>query len=83
MLAERGVSVDHFTICRWVQWYAPEMQEALILPMALPRAGSWQAKCLKNAVEANHGKLKQLIPPVRGSKTLPTAYATINGFEVM
>ena len=34
-------------------------------------------------IEADHGKLKQLIRPVRGFKTLKTAYATIMGFEVM
>lgn len=34
-------------------------------------------------IEADHGILKQLIRPVRGFKTLPTAYATIRGFEVM
>ena len=28
-------------------------------------------------------KLKQLIKPVRGFKTLKTAYATIKGFEIM
>src|SRR3546814_10420112 len=26
MLAERGISVDHTTISRWVQCYAPEMR---------------------------------------------------------
>ena len=26
MLAERGVNVDHSTIYRWVQRYAPEME---------------------------------------------------------
>lgn len=36
-----------------------------------------------NVVEADHGKLKQLIRPVRGFKALKTAYATIKGFEVM
>ncbi len=40
-------------------------------------------KYLNNVVEADHGKLKQLIRPVRGFKTLKTAYATIMGFEVM
>ena len=40
-------------------------------------------KYLNNVVEADHGKLKQLIRPVRGFKTLKTAYATIKGFEVM
>src|SRR3546814_13172826 len=34
-------------------------------------------------IEADHGKLKILIKPVRGFKSIPTAYATIKGFEVM
>jgi IS6 family transposase len=42
-----------------------------------------QMKYLNNIIEADHGKLKQLIRPVRGFKTLKTAYATIKGFEVM
>src|SRR3546814_4454391 len=29
MLAERGMSVDHATIYRWVQCYAPEMEKQL------------------------------------------------------
>jgi hypothetical protein len=28
-------------------------------------------------IEADHGKLKILIKPVRGFKSIPTAYATI------
>ena len=40
-------------------------------------------KYLNNVVEAAHGKLKQLIKPVRGFKSIKTAYATIKGFEVM
>jgi IS6 family transposase len=42
-----------------------------------------QVKYLNNVIEADHGKLKQLIRPVRGFKTLKTAYATTAGFEVM
>lgn len=42
-----------------------------------------QVEYLNNVVEADHGKLKQLIRPVRGFKTLMSAYATIKGFEVM
>ena len=42
-----------------------------------------QVKYLNNVIEADHGKLKQLIRPVRGFKTLTTAYTTIKGFEVM
>ncbi len=40
-------------------------------------------KYLNNVVEVDHGKLKQLIRPVWGFKTLKAAYATIMGFEVM
>jgi hypothetical protein len=42
-----------------------------------------QVKYLNNVVEADHGKVKQLIRPARGFKTLKTAYVTIKGFEVM
>ena len=42
-----------------------------------------QVKYLNNVVEADHGKLEQLIGPVRGFKTMKTACATIKGFEVM
>ena len=42
-----------------------------------------QVKYLNNVVEADHRTLKLLIRPVRGFKTLKTAYATIKGFEGM
>jgi transposase, IS6 family len=172
MLGERGVDVDHTTLYRWVQHYAPEMEKRLrwywkrpsiwrswrvdetyvkvkgkwvylyravdkggdtidfylsptrnikaakrFLGKALKGLKDWQmqlkintdkaptygpaiaelkkerklpdetihrqVKYLNNVVEADHGKLKQLIKPVRGFKSLKTAYATIKGFEVM
>jgi len=172
MMGERGVSVDHSTIFRWVQKYAPEIEKRLRWQWRRPRSTSWrvdetyvkvrgrwaylyravdkfgntidfylsptrntkaakrflgkalnglkdwqkprvintdkaptygaalaelkkkegkcpkdtqhrQVKYLNNVIEADHGKLKQLIRPVRGFKTLKTAYATIKGFEVM
>jgi transposase, IS6 family len=171
MMGERGVSVDHSTIYRWVQKYAPEIEKRLRWQWRAPRSTSWrvdetyvkvrgkwaylyraidkhgntidfylsstrntaaakrflgkalnglkdwekptvintdkaptyaaaiselkqegkcpegtrhrQVKYLNNVIEADHGKLKQLIRPVRGFKTLKTAYATIKGFEVM
>ncbi len=42
-----------------------------------------QVKYLNNIVEADHGKLKRLINPVRGFKSMKTAYAPIEGFELM
>lgn len=170
MMGERGVSLDHSTIYRWVQRYGPEMEKRLRWQWRCPRSTSWrvdetyvkvrgqwtylyraldkhgntidfylsptgnaqaakrflgkalnslkpwerpevintdkaptyalaiaelkaegkcpkdtvhrQVKHLNNGVEADHGKLKQLIRPVRGFKTLKTAYATIRGCEV-
>ncbi len=171
MMFERGLKVDHTTLYRWVQHYAPEMEKRLryfwkrsfgeswcvdetsvkvkekwtylyravtkkgdtidfylsatrnkksakrFLGKALRSVKKWakpsvlntdksptygpaldelkaegicpehlvhrQVKYLNNVIEADHGKLKQLINPVRGFKTMKTAYATIKGFEVM
>ena len=171
MMTERGVAVDHSTIDRWVQRFAPEMERRVRWQWRRPRPRSWridetylkilgrwaylyravdklgntidfdlsstrntkaakqflgkalrgmkdwelpevlnndkaptyagaiaalkaegkcpnetrhrQVKYLNNVVVADHGKLKQLIRPVRGFETLKTAYATIKGFEVM
>lgn len=171
MMTERGISVDHSTLYRWVQKYAPEIEKRLRWCWQRPRSSSWrvdetyikvngkwaylyravdkygntidfylsatrnakaakrflgkalksmkswekptvintdkaatypialealkqegkcpestvhrQVKYLNNIVESDHGKLKQLIRPVRGFKTMKTAYATIKGFEVM
>ena len=153
MMTDRGVSVDHSTIYRWVQHFAPETERRLRWQWRRPRSrsrrldetyvkvrGKWayvyraldklgntidfylsatrntkaakrflgkaptcaaaiaelkaegkcpnetrhrQVKYLNNVVEADHGKLKLLIRPVRGFKTLKTACATIKGFEVM
>ena len=171
MMTERGVAVDHSTIYRWVQRFAPEMEKRLRWQWRRPQSVSWridetyikvrgkwaylyraldklgntidfylsatrntkaakrflgkalrglkaweqpevlntdkaptygaaiaqlkaegkcptetrhrQVKYLNNVIEADHGKLKQLIRPVRGFKTMKTAYATIKGFEVM
>jgi transposase-like protein len=172
MLAERGVQVDHTTIYRWVQCYAPEIEKRLrwiwrrpglrgswridetyirvkgawaylyravdesgdtidfylsptrnakaakrFLGKALGGLKDWekprvlntdraptyaiaiaelkqegkcplgaehrQVKYLNNVLEADHGKLKRLIKPTLGFKSMKTAYATIKGFEVM
>ena len=39
-MAERGVWVDHSTIYRWVQRYAPEIEKRL--HWRRPRSGSWR-----------------------------------------
>jgi transposase-like protein len=41
MLQDRGVSVDHTTIFRWIQAYAPELEKR-IRPHLRPSNGSWR-----------------------------------------
>ena len=48
-----------------------------------PHVSHLQIKYRNNRLEADHGKLKRLINPVRGFQSMKTAYATIKGFEVM
>ena len=42
-----------------------------------------QVKYLNNIIESDHGKLKRLIKPTLGFKSMKTANAPIKGFEVM
>ncbi len=41
------------------------------------------SKYLNNMIEAGHGGLKRVIRPTPGFQTRKTAYATIEGFEIM
>lgn len=41
-----------------------------------------QVTSLNNVVETDHGKLKRLIKPTLGFKSMKPAYATLKGFEV-
>jgi hypothetical protein len=42
MLGERGVAVDHLTIYRWVQHYAPEIEKRLRWQWRAPLSTSWR-----------------------------------------
>ena len=42
MMGERGVSVDHSTIYRWVQKYAHEIEKRLRWQWRRPRSTSWR-----------------------------------------
>jgi transposase-like protein len=56
------------------------LKQALDSAGVLPAIPQWQSA---RRLEADHGALKRLINPTRGFKSLPTASATIKGFEVM
>ena len=42
MMGERGVLLDHSTIYRWVQRYAPQMEKRLRWQWRTPRSTSWR-----------------------------------------
>jgi IS6 family transposase len=42
MMGERGVPVDHSTIYRWVQKYAPEIEKRLRWQWRRPQSTSWR-----------------------------------------
>ena len=53
MMTERGVAVDHSTIYRWVQRFAPEMEKRLRWQWRWPRSSSWR-------VDGLHQGLRQV-----------------------
>lgn len=40
MMLERSLKVDHSTLCRWVQAYAPELEKR-VKPQLKPTTDSW------------------------------------------
>ena len=42
MMTECGVAVDHSTIYRWVQHFAPEMEKCLRWQWHRPQSWSWR-----------------------------------------
>jgi transposase-like protein len=88
MLADRGVVVDHTTIFRWIQVYAPELDRR-IRPQLRMTSGSWrftklrQVKYLNNMVEQDHRRIKRPVRPGLGFKSFHTARRTIAGYEIL
>ena len=74
-MTERGVPVDHTTICRWVQKY----------PLELDKQTRWyrQVKYLNNILEGDHGRLKRILGPKGAFKNRTSAYRTLKGIEAM
>jgi transposase-like protein len=88
-MRERGLHVDHTTIYRWVQQYAPEL-ERRCRPHLKPTTDSWRVdetyikvKFLNNLVEQDHRFLKRLVNPGLGFFSPETAWRTLQGYEIM
>ena len=63
--------------------YGKAIAELKVTGKCLPQLEHRQVKYLNNIIESDHGKLKRLIKPTLGFKSMKTAYATIKGFEIM
>ena len=59
MLADRGVAVDHTTIFRWIQAFAPELEKQIRLPLRASN-GSWR-------VDKTDIRIKGRSPPETGN----------------
>ena len=49
MMEERGIKVDHTTIYRWVQRYAPELEKKMrwYVKFSLTDPGEWMKRILR------------------------------------
>ena len=63
--------------------YGKAIAELKVTGKCPPQLEHRQVKYLNNIIESDHGKLKRLIKPTLGFKSMKTAYATIKGFEIM
>src|SRR5271165_3305406 len=76
LLAERGLSVDHVTVWRWVQRYAPEIQRRL-RPRLRPTNDSWRVDETYIRVKGKWVYLYRVsTPPVRRSTSFCRLNAT-------
>ena len=55
MMTERGVAVDHSTIYRWAQRFAPEMEKRLWWRWRRPRSLSWRIDEIRTSPASGRG----------------------------
>jgi transposase-like protein len=93
LLVERGIEVDHVTVFRWVQRFTPLLADAARFARHAPGDrwyvdetyvkvnGVWRYVELyaNNPIEADHGRLKHRLRPMRGLRTGKTAQVIIAG----
>jgi transposase-like protein len=79
MMTERGLSLDHTTIYRCVQRYAPEIDRRS-RPYLKQTNDSWR---VDETYVKVRGNMKRKIKPGLGYFSYPTAWRTVQGYEAM
>src|ERR1700746_4194800 len=66
LLAERGLWVDHVTVWRWVQRYAPELERRLRRHLK-PTNDSWRAAARNGPGKSKRGEFTRAADPRAGA----------------
>ena len=82
MMLERGLHVDHTTIYRWVQYYAPELEKRC-RPHLNATNDSWRVDETYVKVKKVWMYLKRLVKLGMGFFSFETAWRTLQGYEAM
>jgi hypothetical protein len=67
MMGERGLSVDHVTVWRWVQHYAPILNQWLRRELRRPNRSRGWTKRMSGSPASEHTSIGQLIHPATRS----------------
>ena len=73
MMTERGVAVDHSTIYRWVQRFAPEMEKRLRWQWRRPRSSSWRVELRPTSRSAASGRICTARPTSSATRLISTS----------
>ncbi|MGG0646066.1 DDE-type integrase/transposase/recombinase [Bacillus mycoides] len=79
MMEERGVSIAHTTIMRWVHQYGPQLEEKH-MPKGIQLR---QVRYLNNIVEQDHRFIKKRVRSMLGFKSFKTATSILRGVEAI
>ncbi|MES5896516.1 DDE-type integrase/transposase/recombinase [Bacillus cereus group sp. RP43] len=79
MMEERGLSIAHTTIMRWVHQYGPQLEEKH-MPEGIQLR---QVRYLNNIVEQDHRFIKKRVCSMLGFKSFKTATSILSGVEAM
>lgn len=87
-MTERGLTVDHSTIARWVLRYAPRAQRPAVADLKQSGALGGRCRCrlsqyMNNILEQDHRYVKKRVVASQWFRSVDAALNTIAGYEAM